>query len=49
MLILVQNKNNPDQTHIFQDTFSKSFSVHQLATMYNFHHTSQDIHPAFLL
>ena len=42
MLILVQKENEEDQAHIFQETYFKSFQIHQLTIMYRFEHISHD-------
>ena len=36
MLILVQKENEQHQSHIFQDTYSGSFYIYQLAMLYHF-------------
>ena len=41
-------KNEKDQTHVFQDTYSEGCSIHQLAMMCSFEHTNHDIHLDFL-
>ena len=47
ILILVQKENEHDQTHIFQDIYSESCQIHQLAIMYHLEGTNQDIHLRF--
>ena len=42
MLILVQKENEEDQAHIFQETYFKSFQIHQLTIMYHFEHINHD-------
>ena len=43
MLILMQTKYEQDQVHIYQDTYFKSFQIHQQAEMYRIEHdTNQD-------
>ena len=42
MLILVQKENEQDQAHIFQETYFKSFQIHQLTIMYHFEHINHD-------
>ena len=43
MLILVQ-KENEDQNHIFQDTLWESCEINQLAILYHFEHTNHCSH-----
>ena len=47
MLILLQSKNEQNQVHMFQYTYSKSFQTHLQAIMYHTEHTSHDTHHDF--
>ena len=48
MLILMREKNEQDQAHIFQDTYLESIQIHQLIIVYCFEHTNHDIFLYFL-
>ena len=43
MLILMQEKNNQGQVHMFQDTYFESFQMHQLTIMHSFEDANHDI------
>ena len=43
MLNQVQRKNENYQPHIFQDTYVKSFQIHQLTIMHHFEQVNHDI------
>ena len=42
MIIPERKENRQDQAHIFQDTYFKSFEIHQLTRMYCFAHINHD-------
>ena len=44
MPILVQEENEQDQANIFQDTYTKSYQIHQLSIMRHFEHAINRIH-----
>ena len=48
MPILVQKENEQEQPHIFQNTYFKSFQIHQLAKLYRFEHTNHGIYVNFV-
>ena len=48
MVTLVQNMNAQCLVPILQDTYSKSFQVHQPTMIYCFEHTNHGIHLIFL-
>ena len=40
----VAEKYEQEQAHIFQDIFSESCKIHQLAILYHFGHKNHDFH-----
>ena len=43
MLILVQQENEQGRFHIFQDTYSEIFHIHQLTILYCYEHVNHEI------
>ena len=43
MLILVQQENEQGRFHIFQDTYSEIFQIHQLTILYCYEHVNHEI------